>query len=138
MLVRCWNLCFLCLEFLFCTCGISMFRKNVDLVLSCTLGIATRFLGLTPGYQSDFIHGIFLFDNDFGCWGSTIIFLWNWKPWMFSEGLKRGVCLDDLDFGFDWNALIKQYREIRNITSLCTFLNNTFLWIIFNKKGKIS
>jgi len=39
----------------------------VDLVLSCTLGIAGRSLGLTPGYQSDFIHGIFLFDNNFGC-----------------------------------------------------------------------
>ena len=25
---------------------------------------------------------------------------------MFSEDYKRGVCLDDLDVGLDWNALI--------------------------------
>ena len=25
---------------------------------------------------------------------------------MFSEYYKRGVCLDDLDVGLDWNALI--------------------------------
>jgi len=40
-----------------------------------------------------FIHGIF-------------IFLCNLKPWMFSEDYKRGVCLDDLDVGLDWNVLI--------------------------------
>ena len=28
------------------------------------------------------------------------------KPWMFSEGYKSGVCLDDFDVGLDWNALI--------------------------------
>ena len=26
---------------------------------------------------------------------------------MFSEDYKRGVCLDDLDVGLDWKALIK-------------------------------
>ena len=26
---------------------------------------------------------------------------------MFSEDYKRGVCLDDLDVGLDWNTLIK-------------------------------
>ena len=36
---------------------------------------------------------------------------------MFSEDYKRGVCLDDLDVGLDWNALIKArnlkfYREV--------------------------
>ena len=46
---------------------------------------------------------------------------------MFPEDYKRGVYLDDLDLGLDWKALIKQYREIKILQVLCTFLNNTFL-----------
>ena len=30
---------------------------------------------------------------------------------MFSEDYKRGVCLDDLDVGLDWNALFKALRS---------------------------
>ena len=30
---------------------------------------------------------------------------------MFSEDYKRGICLDDLDVGLDWNALIKTIYE---------------------------
>ena len=30
---------------------------------------------------------------------------------MFSEDYKRGVCLDDLDVGLDWNALIMLILE---------------------------
>ena len=30
---------------------------------------------------------------------------------MFSEDYKRGVCLDDLDVGLDWNALIEVKAE---------------------------
>ena len=83
-----------------------------------TLGIARRSLGLTLGYQSGFIHGIFIFNNKFGFWGSTIIFLWNWKPWMFSEDYKRGVFLDDLDVGLDWNALIKGKKIYISVLSI--------------------
>ena len=31
---------------------------------------------------------------------------------MFSEDYKRGVCLDDLDVGLDWNALINKLDKI--------------------------
>ena len=96
------------MEFVFFVSGVCvlyLWHFHVYLVLSCTIGIARRSLGLTPGYQSGFIHGIF-------------IFLWNWKPWMFSEDLKRGVCFDYLVFGLDWNALIKQYREINKTKGL--------------------
>ena len=105
-----WSLCFVLVAF-------SCLGKNVYLVLSCTLGIARRSLGLTPGYQSGFIHGIFVFNNKFGFWGSTIIFLWNWKPWMFSEDYKRSVCLD---VGNDWNALIYLAGLIVQILNLHT------------------
>ena len=44
--------------------------------------------------------------NKFGFCILAIIFLWNWKPWMFSEDYRRAVYLDDLDAGLDWNALI--------------------------------
>ena len=27
---------------------------------------------------------------------------------MFSEDYKKGVCLDDLDVGLDWNTMIKK------------------------------
>jgi len=33
---------------------------------------------------------------------------------MFSEDYKRGVCLDDLDVGLDWNALIKHFFSERS------------------------
>ena len=39
---------------------------------------------------------------------------------MFSEDYRRGVCLNDLDVGLDWNALI-----IKNLTFLL-FKNLTF------------
>ena len=38
---------------------------------------------------------------------------------MFSEDYKRGVCLDDLDVGLDWNALIKYLVE-KNVTHTLT------------------
>jgi len=55
---------------------------------------------------------------------------------MFSEDLKRGVCLDDLDFGLDWNALIKKYREIKSITSFMHILEYDI--IAPNKKNKLT
>ena len=39
----------------------SCLGKHVYFVLSCTVGIARRSLGITPGYQSGFIHGILTF-----------------------------------------------------------------------------
>ena len=42
---------------------------------------------------------------------SPVDILWNWKPWIFSEDYKRGVCLDDLDVGLDWYTLFNVCSE---------------------------
>ena len=49
---------------------------------------------------------------------------------MFSEDYKRGVCLDDLDVGLDWNALIIPMRDCEFIVDCKT--NNIYLVIYVN------
>ena len=73
----------------------SCLGKNVYLVLSCTVGITRRSLGFTPGYQSGFIHGIFVFKQQI--WFLRFNYHLSVKLKIFSEDYKRGVCLDDLD-----------------------------------------
>ena len=43
---------------------------------------------------------------------------------MFSEDYKRGVCLDDLDVGLDWNALIENVNfQVEAIKLLSKVIN---------------
>ena len=39
-------------------------------------------------------------------------FLFCWKCWMFYEDCRSGICLDDVDCGFDWNAPHKGFLNV--------------------------
>ena len=60
---------------------------------------------------------------------------------MFSEDYKRGVCLDDLDVGLDWNALIIgfiavykiRYKRVKQYPNSKFYSKLSFFQIYFSK-----
>ena len=59
----------------------------------------------------------------------TTNFLYSWKPWMFSEDYRRGVCLDD--FGcWIWNDWTNHIYE-RQIWKVNEKFYNLFMVIFF-------
>ena len=93
--------------------------------VSCWFGSITgRSVGTPPRYMQFYEFGISvflyfgLFSLEFevtisdylvfslSMWATN--FLYNWKPWMFSEDYRRGVCLDDLDNGIEMKAIINE------------------------------
>jgi len=90
----------------------------VYLVLRCTIGITRRSLGFTPGYQSGFIHGIFIFKQQIWFLRFNYHLSVKLKTLDIFEDYKRGVCLDNLDVGLDWSALIRTTLNSSNLLGL--------------------